>query len=283
MQTTWPLYRLCIYLPQKTGPQTVSSSSYLTSLLSSMFMTYSPNYLLKATTCTFGIIEASTKGLLLPKLNHTRDPVVKPESVVPQSGPSLVWRLFVFLSPMCLWRLCSHNQYLFWGFVLTQSVCDPLQLSQRSRRRRRTWRRSAAPLSRPSWAPHCGTRPCLMMETPSSWSTWTWKSSCPRTASPPAPRTTTMTSTNHTLQHVSHRSCPRPHPHRRPRWWTSATTPLPPYTRASSPQTACTAARPEQVTQWWHLLYSLCFLFILSHLINVLNLRCSNSGEGRGR
>ncbi|XP_034426345.1 HLF transcription factor, PAR bZIP family member b isoform X3 [Hippoglossus hippoglossus] len=61
-----------------------------------------------------------------------------------------------------------------------------MKLSARSRRRRRTWRRSTAPPSQPSWAQRCGTRLCPTMETPSSWSTWTWRSSCRRTASPPA-------------------------------------------------------------------------------------------------
>lgn len=126
---------------------------------------------------------------------------------------------------------------------------SPSQLSARSRRRR-TWMRSTAPPSRPSWAPRCGTRRCPTTETPSSWSTWTWKSSCLRTVSPPAPpttTTTTTTSTNRTLHHANRQSCLKPRPHPRPLWWTSVTTPPPPYTQASSLRTACTAARQEQV------------------------------------
>lgn len=120
-----------------------------------------------------------------------------------------------------------------------------LQLLVKTRRRRRTWRRSAVSPSQLSSDQLCGTKPSPMMETSSSWSTWIWKSFCQRTASRPVPLTISGSSTRPTTSHRASRpSWPRCRPLRRTWWWTSAATPPP----LSSPLTACTATRQDQVS-----------------------------------
>lgn len=121
------------------------------------------------------------------------------------------------------------------------SAISLLQPSLKSMRRRRSWMRSRAPLSLLFWAPHSGTRCCHMMATTSSWTTWTWRSSCLRMVFHQAPPSTMPVSTNH-MPHPANHIFPRPHTHLRRLWWTSVTTPPPRYT-----VTACAAARREQV------------------------------------
>lgn len=127
------------------------------------------------------------------------------------------------------------------------TVCDCLQDLVRTRKKGRSSRMRAARLtthSQPSWGPLCGTRPCHMMPTTSSWSTWTWRSSCQRTASPPAQPKATRPR-RPWRRHSRHR-----HPPLLPlplhRWWTSATAPPPRCTRACRSRPA-SAAPAQQV------------------------------------
>lgn len=117
-----------------------------------------------------------------------------------------------------------------------------LQDSEKTRIKGRSWKMRAARQtthSQLSWARLSGTRPCPTMATTSSWSTWTWRSSCRRTASPPTQPRVTRTGRQH-----SRRSRPR-HLPRLPRphlpWWTSAAAPPPRFTRPWRLRTASTA------------------------------------------
>ncbi|XP_040856583.1 hepatic leukemia factor isoform X3 [Ochotona curzoniae] len=85
--------------------------------------------------------------------------------------------------------------------------------------------------SQRSWGPPYGTKPSPMTETPSSWNTWTWKSSCRKTAFPPARPSRTTAPTR--------RDCRQPR--LPPQSWTSAAGPRHPFTPASRLPPACRA------------------------------------------
>lgn len=92
-------------------------------------------------------------------------------------------------------------------------------------------------LSQLSWVQHYGTRHCHMMETLSSWNTWTWKNSSQKMAFHPA-----QTSTS--LAHTSQVSSKLPQHHLLS--WTSAAGLLLQSIQAWCRRTAC-RARSDQV------------------------------------
>lgn len=94
-------------------------------------------------------------------------------------------------------------------------------------------------LSQLSWVQHYGTRHCHMMETLSSWNTWTWKNSSQKMAFHPA-----QTSTS--LAHTSQVSSKLPQHHLLS--WTSAAGLLLQSIQAWCRRTAC-RARSDQVNQ----------------------------------
>lgn len=92
-------------------------------------------------------------------------------------------------------------------------------------------------LSQLSWVQHYGTRHCHMMETLSSWNTWTWKNSSQKMAFHPA-----QTSTS--LAHTSQVSSKLPQHHLLS--WTSAAGLLLQSIQAWCRRTAC-RAQSDQV------------------------------------
>lgn len=117
---------------------------------------------------------------------------------------------------------------------LKSSVPLFLQPLIKIKTRERSWMMRATARrcpSRRSWDPPYGTKPSPTMETLSSWNTWTWRSSCQKTAFPPARSMTTARTP---------RGC-SPLPPLPPPSWTSAVGPPHPFTRASRPRTACRA------------------------------------------
>lgn len=94
-------------------------------------------------------------------------------------------------------------------------------------------------LSQLSWVQHYGTRHCHMMETLSSWNTWTWKNSSQKMAFHPA-----QTSTS--LAHTSQVSSKLPQHHLLS--WTSAAGLLLQSIQAWCRRTAC-RAQSDQVNQ----------------------------------
>lgn len=91
--------------------------------------------------------------------------------------------------------------------------------------RRRSWRMRRMCRSPLSWAQYFGTRPCLMMVTIFSWSTWTLKSFCQKMVSHPVYPNTSKASV---LSSSSSSSRPLSLS------WTSAAESVPPSARAWS-------------------------------------------------